>query len=147
MILSTIQDALRYKGLSPRLDRALDWLVSHDLNALGTEKMPIEGEEIYVTRFDYKTLPHEETFFEAHEKYLDIHVMVKGRERIDIAHPKDMELFEHSGDFFGYRGREAQTVILEPGWLLIVFPEDAHRVKMAVEEPEEVSRAVFKVLL
>jgi DNA helicase HerA-like ATPase len=39
-----------------------------------------------------------------------------------------------------------QSVILTPGSCLVLFPGDAHRPGMAVTEPKNISRIVFKVL-
>lgn len=147
MILGKNREAAAYRGLHPRLDRALECLTDEFLTSVGTETMKLEGEALYVTRFDYDTAPFEETFFESHKRYLDIHVMVKGSERVDIAHPEGLTLYENKGDFYGYRGDAEQSVILRPGDFLVVFPGDAHRLKIAVDQPEAVSKVVFKILV
>lgn len=147
MILAKNRDAAAYRGVHPRLDRALDCLTDEFLASVGTQTRRLDGDALYVTRFDYDTLPLEETFFEAHRRYLDIHVMLRGAERVDIAHPDGLTLFEHSGDFYGYRGDAEQSLVLRPGEFLVVFPGDAHRIKIAAGEPEAVSKAVFKILV
>lgn len=147
MILAKNRDAAAYRGIHPRLDRALDCLTDEFLASVGTEARRLDGDALYVTRFDYDTLPLEDTFFEAHRRYLDIHVMLRGAERVDIAHPDGLTLFEHSGDFYGYRGDAEQSLVLRPGEFLVVFPGDAHRIKIAAGEPEAVSKAVFKILV
>lgn len=147
MILGKNREAAAYRGLHPRLDRALECLTDEFLASVGTETRKLEGEALYVTRFDYDTAPFEETFFESHKRYLDIHVMVKGSERVDIAHPEGLTLYENKGDFYGYRGDAEQSVILRPGDFLVVFPGDAHRLKIAVDQPEAVSKVVFKILV
>ena len=147
MILGKNREAAAYRGLHPRLDRALECLTDEFLASVGTETRKLEGDALYVTRFDYDTVPFEETFFESHKRYLDIHVMVKGSERVDIAHPEGLTLDENKGDFYGYHGDAEQSVILRPGNFLVVFPEDAHRLKIAVDKPEAVSKVVFKILV
>ena len=147
MILGKNREAAAYRGLHPRLDRALECLTDEFLASVGTETRTLEGDALYVTRFDYDTVPFEETFFESHKRYLDIHVMVKGSERVDIAHPEGLTLDENKGDFYGYHGDAEQSVILRPGNFLVVFPEDAHRLKIAVDKPEAVSKVVFKILV
>lgn len=147
MILAKNRDAASYRGVHPRLDRALDCLTDEFLASVGTQTRKLDGDALYVTRFDYDTLPLEETFYEAHRRYLDIHVMLRGAERVDIAHPDGLTLFEHSGDFYGYHGDAEQSLVLRPGEFLVVFPGDAHRIKIAAGEPEAVSKAVFKILV
>ena len=147
MILDKLTAARAYRGIHPRLDAVLDRLNDEFLAAVGPETMRLEGDALYVTRFTYETLPLEDTFFEAHKRYLDVHLMVAGEERVEIASPSGLDLFEHKDDFYAYRGEAEQSLILRPGSFLVVFPEDAHRIKIAVDEPETVSKVVFKVLV
>ena len=125
----------------------MDRLNEAFLATVGPETMELEGDKLYVTRFTYETLPREETFFEAHKRYLDVHLMVQGEERVELASPGGLTLFEHQGDFYAYRGEAEQSLVLRPGSFLVVFPEDAHRIKIQVNRPETVSKVVFKVLV
>ena len=147
MILAKNDCAAAYCGIHPRLDRVIERLNDAFLSSVGTETQKIEGDKLYVTRFDYETLPPEETFFEAHRRYLDVHVMVQGEERVEIASPKGLALFEHRDDFYAYRGEAETSFVLRPGMFLAVFPDDAHRIKMQVNGPEKVSKVVFKLLV
>ena len=147
MILDKLTAANAYRGIHQRLDAVLDRLNEGFLSTVGPEAMKLDGDALYVTRFTYETLPLEDTFFEAHKRYLDVHLMVAGKERVEIASPAGLELFEHQGDFYAYRGKAEQSLILRPGSFLVVFPEDAHRIKIAVDKPETVSKVVFKVLV
>ena len=146
MIHAKLQEAKDYLGIHPRLDRALALLTPEFLASVGTVQQSLEEDRLYVTRFDYETVAEEESFFEAHRRYLDIHVMVRGRERVDISDPAGLEEFTHQGDFWGYHGQAEQSLILKPGDFLVVFPGDAHRLKIAVGEAGPVSKVVFKVL-
>lgn len=47
---------------------------------MGYERVQLKGDDVYATRFTYETVPEEESFFEAHKKYLDIHIMVDSSE-------------------------------------------------------------------
>ena len=147
MILDKLSQARAYRGIHPRLDAALDRLNEAFLATVGPETMQLEGDKLYVTRFTYETLPLSETFFEAHKRYLDVHLMVQGEERVDLASPEGLTLFEQRGDFYAYRGEAEQSLVLRPGSFLVVFPEDAHRIKIQVNGPETVSKVVFKVLV
>ena len=147
MILAKNSEAYRYKGIHPRLDEVLSRLNDEFLSSVGNEAVRLEGDSLYATRFDYETLKREDTFFEAHKRYLDVHVMVKGEERVEIASPEALSCFEHSGDFWAYRGEPNTSFVIRPGEFLVVFPDDAHRIKICVDEPERVSKVVFKLLV
>ena len=147
MIFAKLTDAADYRGIHPRLDRVIDCLNEEFLNKVGTQTQKLEDDLLYVTRFDYETIPLEEAFFEAHKKYLDVHLMMSGAERVDISHPDVLTLFDHKDDFYAYQGEAEQTLLLAPGSFLVVFPGDAHRIKVQVEGPENVSKVVFKLLV
>ena len=147
MIHARIEDAKDYLGIHPRLDRALELLTPEFLASVGTVQQDLEEDRLYVTRFDYETVQESESFFEAHRRYLDIHIMVQGSEYVDIARPEKLEEFTRKGDFWGYRGEKEQRLLLKPGDFLVVFPADAHRLKIAPDAPRPVSKVVFKVLI
>lgn len=147
MIFAPNSAAANYKGIHPNLDLALDKLTPEYLAGVPTQKRELAGNDLYVTRFDYETLPPEDTFYEAHKNYLDIHIMLAGSERVEIAPPDSLTEFDRKeeNDFYAYRGEAAQKLVLSPGSFLVVFPEDAHRIKICVDSPAPVSKAVFKV--
>ena len=146
MIVAKLTNKREYYGIHPELDKALDYLTPEFLEKASTEKTLLDGKSLFVTKFHLETVPMEQTFFEAHRKYLDIQVVTEGRERVDIAHPDSLTLTENKGDFYGYTGQAEQSVILKPGTFLVVFPGDAHRLRIPVEQPGEAfTRVVFKI--
>ena len=147
MIYASLTDAPAYRGLHPRLDRVLEKLTPEFLSSLGTERVELDGEDLFVTRFELATSTDESRLFEYHRRYLDVFVTVRGRERVDIARPETLALREQRGDYWGGSGTAEQRVILSPERFLVLFPGDAHRPGMAVDGSESISRVVFKVLL
>lgn len=147
MIFARNCDALSYRGIHPNLDMALERLTDGFLSTVGSEALEIAGRDVYATRFTYQTVPDHESFFEAHKKYLDIHVMLEGSERVAIAPPETLEEFENATDrdFYAYRGSGGHELILSPGMFLVVFPDDAHKIKMQAGGPAQVTKAVFKI--
>lgn len=147
MIYAKNKDALAYRGIHPNLDLALEHITPDFLSRVGSERVELKGSDVYATRFTYETVPEQESFFEAHKKYLDIHIMADGSEGVEIAPPEALEAFkqEEAGDFYAYRGQGHYKLTLSPGDFLVVFPGDAHRIKMQAGGPETVSKVVFKV--
>ena len=148
MIYAKNRDASDYRGIHPNLDKALERLTPEFLASVGYERMDLEdGGALYATRFTYETVAAEDSFFEAHLRYLDIHVMVEGSERVEIAPPDSLTRFEENeaNDFYAYRGEGHYKLTLSPGDFLVVFPGDAHKIKMRVDGPETVTKVVFKV--
>ena len=147
MILAPNGDAALYRGIHPNLDLALAHIKPEFLEKLGTERVELKGSEVYCTKFTYETVRDEESFFEAHRLYLDIHMMLSGSERVEIAAPEALSPLrqEPDNDFYAYTGTGRHSLVLSPGDFLVVFPNDAHRIKMRVNGPETVSKAVFKI--
>ena len=153
MIVARNADAARYKGFSPLLDRALDLLTPEFLAGVGTTTVHMDGEKLYATLNIFDTVPDSETFFESHKRYLDIHAVTKGEERMEIADPKALSVDElrsrPEGDFYAFteKSAEHQTLILRPGTFLVAFPDDAHRCKGQVDGVSHVEKVVFTILI
>jgi YhcH/YjgK/YiaL family protein len=147
MILAKNETARDYLGIHPNLDLALERITPEFLNALGEERVEILPGEVWCTKFTYETIADADSFFEAHEKFLDIHMMLEGAERVEIADPKDLEPLrsEHDNDFYAYEGAGRHKLVLAPGDFLVVWPGDAHKIKMFVGTPAQVTKAVFKI--
>ena len=150
MIYAKNADALAYRGIHPNLDLALEHITPEFLASLrDNQRVELKGDLVYCTRFTYETIPQEESFFEAHRRYLDIHIMVEGEERMDMNRPEDLNLTDaqEGNDFYAYQGESWHSTVLKPGEFLVVFPGDAHRIKVQVDGPKTVSKAVFKVCI
>ena len=150
MIYAKNQEALAYRGIHPNLDLALEHITPEFLASLRDgQRVELQGDQVYCTRFTYETIPQEESFFEAHRRYLDIHIMVEGEERVDMNRPEDLKLTDaqEGNDFYAYQGESWHSAVLRPGAFLVVFPGDAHRIKVQVDGPKTVSKAVFKVCI
>ena len=143
MIYAKNNDARTYRGIHPNLDLALEHITPEFLASVGYERTELKGSDVYATRFTYETVPETESFFEAHKKYLDIHIMTDGSEGVEIAPPGELQEFDRveANDFYAYRGPASYRL----GDFLVVFPNDAHRIKMQLEGPEKVTKVVFKV--
>ena len=150
MIYAKNADALAYRGIHPNLDLALEHITPEFLASLrDNQRVELKGDLVYCTRFTYETIPQEESFFEAHRRYLDIHIMVEGEERVDMNRPEDLKLTDaqEGNDFYAYQGESWHSTVLKPVEFLVVFPGDAHRIKVQVDGPKTVSKAVFKVCI
>jgi len=147
MILAKNVNARDYLGIHPNLDLALERINEEFLSKLGEERVDVIPGEVWCTKFTYETVTDDESFFEAHEKFLDIHLMLQGDERVEVAPPAALEQFDAQpeNDFYAYRGEGHYKMTLSPGDFLVVFPADAHKIKMQAGGPCTVSKAVFKI--
>ena len=91
MILAKNNTARDYLGIHPNLDLALERINGAFFAQLGSERVDIIPGEVWCTKFTYETITDDESFFEAHEKFLDIHLMLEGSERVEVAPPAALE--------------------------------------------------------
>ena len=108
---------------------------------------PIDGERLFVNVVEYETTRPENRFWEAHRNYLDVHLMLDGQEQIDLNFIENMEQKEYveKDDFLPMDGAPNSHVVLRPAHFLICYPEDGHRTAVAVDGPEKIRKAIFKV--
>lgn len=110
----------------------------------------IKGENLFLNRVNYITKNKEERFWEGHKKYIDVHVVFSGRERINLNFKENLEFKEYfkDDDFADFNGTENSSVILEEGDFLICYPDDIHMTCLIADnEPSEVKKAIYKVIL
>ena len=95
MIFDRLCYLARYRGMSPNIDRGIDFLQTADLTALPLGRVEIAGDEVYGNHFTYTTaLLSQGTQFEAHQRYLDLHVVLTGIEKVALAPIEALEPFE-----------------------------------------------------
>ena len=149
MIYGKLQNALRYRGISPDLDLALEHLTPEFLASVGQEHVQLKGTDVYCFKVDLTTVPEEKAFFENHHVYADIHVVMDGVEVMDIALPETLEMYEErpESDAYFFHGEGYTRLVLEPGSFLVCFPEDAHKTMITLGEPAPLTKVVFKIRL
>lgn len=147
MIYTKMKYLESYRGIHENLDKAIAFLKECDLKTLIIGRNEIDGDNVFINRFDYQTMPMNETSFEAHEKYLDIHLLLSGRERIGISDMANMKITgrDDVNDGIDCEGTIEQLIHMEPEDVLIAFPQDAHMVKIEASGTCTVEKAVVKV--
>ena len=80
MIVDSFDYIACYKGLHPNLDKAIDWLNSHTLDALENGKTIIDGENVFVNVMDADLRDADGAAFEYHRRYADLQIDLTGGE-------------------------------------------------------------------
>ena len=150
MIVGKLVDLYRYKGIAKNIDTAIDYILNNDLMALPKGKTVVDGDNVYINRDTYVAKPYEECFFENHENYIDIQIVLKGKERIGYTHISNPPLkvttpYNDVKDVTKYNNDPEGAVYfdVEEGFVL-VYTEDAHLAKCDVDG-NTVEKAVVKV--
>ncbi len=150
MIVGKLSDLYRYKGISKNIDTAIDFILNNDLMALPKGKTIVDGDNVYINRDTYVARPLEECFFENHENYIDIQIVLKGHEIIGYTHITNPDLkvttpYNPDKDVtkYNYDPKGAIMMDVTEGFVL-VYTEDAHLAKCKAND-EIVEKAVVKV--
>ena len=146
MIYTKRQNLSRYLGQCESLDTAIRHLQSTDLTQLSKGRNEIDGDRVFVNRFDYQTMPPEQAIWEGHAKYADIHVLLSGHEKIGVANAAALQVVDQKPDedFIGYEGDVAVWFPMTTEDILIVYPEDVHKVKVIDGDGSLVEKACYK---
>ena len=146
MIYTKRKNIERYLGISSSLDTAIHYLLNADLNQLHKGRNDIDGDQAFVNRFDYQTMPQEQAIWEGHILYGDMHVLLSGHEKIGVTNVEALNATVHKAeeDFVGYEGPVETWLPMTTEDILIVFPEDVHMVKVIDDESTLVEKACFK---
>ena len=147
MIFGNIQNLGEYPFLEDQIKECFNYAKEHDLMSYEKGSHEIDGDRLFVNVVEYTTTTAEERFWEAHRQYLDLHLMLRGTEQIDLNFIQNMDVkeFVEKDDFLPMDGEKNSSVILRDGDFLICYPSDGHRTAVAVDEPETIKKAIFKI--
>ena len=149
MIFGNIENLNEYSFLEAKLAKCFAYAKEHDLKNFEKGSHTIDGERFFVNIVEYETTTPENRFWEAHKKYLDVHLMLNGEEQIDLNFLQNMDVkaFVEKDDFVPMDGEKNSSVILRNGDFLICYPQDGHRTAVRVQESQKIKKAIFKVLI
>lgn len=149
MIFGNINHLEEFGFLEDSVKKCFAYLKDHDLASYEKGTHEIDGERLFVNVVEYTTTAAENRFWEAHKDYLDVHVMLKGQEQIDVNFIQNMELKEYvkKDDFLPMEGEKNASVVLREGDFLVCYPSDGHRTAVQVEGAETIKKGIFKVVI
>lgn len=146
MIYTKLKNIKRYLGQSPALDTAIHYLLTADLRSLTKGRNEVDGDQVFINRFDYQTMTPEEAIWEGHMQYADMHVLLSGQELIGVTNVEALTetVRKPEEDFLGFEGPVETWLPMTTEDILIVYPEDIHKVKVIHGESTLVEKACFK---
>lgn len=145
MIYDTLDHVRAYKGISRNLDTALDFLADYTPDTEG--KIEIDGENVYVTLSRPLFRELDDGRWEAHRRYIDIHVDYAEGEAIGVkplTAVNSWDPYNEAKDcMFSSESGEGTLVRMAKDSFLITFPWDAHKPLLGSGEGKKL---VVKVL-
>ena len=109
-------------------------------------------ENTYVNVDIYETKLPENCRYEAHKKYIDIQLLLDGKEQLDCISPEQLKIIEpynEEKDIMFFENSENvpdASFILKTGRFVLIYPHEAHRPQMAINNfPQKVKKIVVKI--
>lgn len=130
--------------LNKRVVEGLEFLAKTDFSKLEDGRHVI-NDYMYVNVETYQT--KEDALFEAHRDYIDVQYIISGEEKIGVTKysdctenthydkERDIEFLNGEGEFYPMR----------TGDYMILYPTDAHKPSISLNEKATVRKAVVKV--
>ena len=150
MIISYF-DSKEFEGIKrshPLFGKAFDALAELLKGSPENGRHEVAGDDAYIMVSEYQTNPiNADRRFETHRDYIDIQLLLEGRELIGLAKKEDLAVTDEYRPDYELYGMvdEFDRVILEKGKFVIIYPGEPHAPGLAVGEPERVRKVVVKV--
>lgn len=147
MITDTLNNITLYRNV-PGLGQAAEYILSHDLNALPDGKTEIDGNDFYVMIQRPGLKAPEDAKPEAHNRYIDIQVVLEGEEVMGYAPREDCgepSVAKPESDIWFYDNPAFSPVHLRKDCFAVFFPEDGHAPCIRTKSCTKNKKAVFKV--
>jgi YhcH/YjgK/YiaL family protein len=128
MVYDKLENAKNYYGISPRVKLALEYLEKTDLKALAEGKYPIAGDDVVVNVYKSTTKPYSEAKLETHDKALDLHYLVDGKEDLFCGFVQDVSKVtgEKPEDDCRFYEGFSRPLPIGANRFLLIFPTDTH---------------------
>lgn len=148
MILDSLKNAPLYYGVATRLEEAFRHLAKLDLMTLETGTYELDGRTIFLNIVERELKRPEEVQLEVHNDYLDVQIVLAGKESFGWSERSAMQQptapFDQERDIQFFADEPQTYYTLLPGQFTILMPEDAHA-PLVGEGP--IRKAIVKVKL
>jgi YhcH/YjgK/YiaL family protein len=148
MIYDKLTNLALYAFENPRMMSCVQDIKSHLHEQLHDQAA--EAKDFTKNQISFTTTSKKEKRYEAHKKYIDIHIVLEGREYVEVSHidclSNQTEYNSQHDIYFGDVTSDVKfTGYLEKGYFLICFPEDTHLVGAHEHIEQEVNKIIYKI--
>ncbi|MDD6896599.1 MAG: YhcH/YjgK/YiaL family protein [Prevotellaceae bacterium] len=146
MIVDTLDMLSRYAALNPLLKDVVEYLESHDLNAMKEGKYEIKGQDLFLNITTAEAKTADTAVMETHDVMLDIQIPLSVAETYGYTPRRYLPAAEYdeAKDCSKIANLKADDfVTCRPGMFAIFFPQDGHA--PCISDEEGIRKAIFKV--
>jgi biofilm protein TabA len=147
--MDNVEFEKQYHSNKAYWDKAFAFLANTQLDTLTIGKHAIDGENVFATVSEGPTKDYNKTAWEAHKKYIDLHLMIRGKERIGVMNAASATVTNAYDDVKDVTNFDVNTkgdyYVADTGTLLIFFPDNSHRPGIHVDGYDTVKKLVIKI--
>ncbi len=149
MIKARVENAAAYAVLGPGMRAAMEWLQRREYAGLAPGRYELNGGSGFVVLERYRPKPLEQAAWETHRNYIDVQLVIEGRERMGCcplaSQPPVIKPYDPATDLEFYSAR-GDLFEFGPGEFAVFTPHDVHAPKLAPSGPVvDVFKAVIKI--
>ena len=150
MIISSLTSPNFKVGLPKVIAEVCDYLNTLDLNALENSRHDI-NDQIYMNVMEPETAEPSSKKAELHHEYLDVQVLIRGTENIEVgANYPDLSKYESYNEADDYQLcadiDDKFTVTMKPKMFAVFYPYEPHKPCCVVNgKTEKIKKLVVKV--
>lgn len=137
--------------LPAKLKEAIEYVKKNITQDTPLGKHDIDGDKVFVLISNDSTNELEKRRAEYHESYLDIQIVLKGKEGMVFSNLPAREVTENmladKDIAFFPAGEQEKHLIMQEGDFIIFYPHEVHKPLCAVGQPAHVRKAVIKMLV
>ena len=149
MIVDTLRNWHWYYDMAPGLEKAFEWIKNTNFDELEAGAYEIDGKKVVGLVQEYETSHNPP--WETHDFHIDVQFLHKGEELIGY-YPRIEEMvkdgeYNRENDYDLYEDIEGDYITLKDDVIMILFPQDGHVPRKAVNEPMAVKKVIVKVMM
>ena len=131
---------------NPYYAKAIEFIQTHDLNALENGKHIIDGDNLFVNIVDSDMKTPQQARLEVHDKYIDIQVPLSKEETFGVKDRSECKLpdgeMNTEKDILFYKDPVGVTITAKPGEVITFDTDTAHAPLIG---EGKIHKAIFKV--
>lgn len=153
-VIGQLADVLRRNAEDPWIRRGLEYLGALGEGFLAAEalgyssRIELDGPAIVALHQVYRSRSPSGARYEAHRSHVDLHYVIRGRERIRLGRPGSEEIqgtYDPEGDLAFFRAEAGMDLVLRAGTVAILYPEDLHAPCLSLHRGATVVKTVVKI--
>lgn len=148
MIIDYLDNLRNYSGISSNMAKAIEFILSTDLDKLPVGRNEVCGDEIFANVMEAMPRTKEQSPIEIHRKYIDIQIPLTGDEIMGYTPKAELPEAEYNADsdaaLYPVGMLAAEYFNVKRSMFTVFFPQDGHAPAIT---PVKLRKVIVKVAI